>query len=116
MEGNLLATISENIEHMGHFHAAGVPGRHDMDESQETNDHAVFKTTDQTGYEGFMWLEYSPQGGVAESLKRFLAAPDQEQVTPIAKVDKREEQWCVKGQKIKDGEECQANSVRMNYC
>jgi len=72
MEGNLIATISENIEHIGHFHAAGVPGRHDVDESQEINYHAVFKAIDQTGYQGFVGLEYWPQGGVAESLKRFL--------------------------------------------
>ncbi len=72
MEGNLIATISENIEYMGHFHAAGVPGRHDMDESQEINYHAVFKAIDQTGYRGFVGLEYWPRGEAEESLKRFL--------------------------------------------
>ena len=72
MEGNLIATIVENIEHMGHFHAAGVPGRHDMDESQEINYHAVFKAIDQTGYQGFVGLEYWPQGASTESLKGFL--------------------------------------------
>jgi len=72
MEGNLIATISENIEHMGHFHAAGVPGRHDMDESQEINYHAVFRAIDGTGYQGFVGLEYWPRGDVAGSLKRFL--------------------------------------------
>jgi hydroxypyruvate isomerase len=74
MEGNLIATISENIEYMGHFHAAGVPGRHDMDESQEINYHAVFKAIDQAGYQGFVGLEYWPKGEAEESLKRFLDA------------------------------------------
>ncbi|MEA3344707.1 MAG: hypothetical protein U9Q78_00425 [Chloroflexota bacterium] len=50
MEGNLIATISENIEHIGHFHAAGVPGRHDMDETQEINYHAVFPGQDRQGH------------------------------------------------------------------
>jgi hydroxypyruvate isomerase len=72
MEGNLIATISENIEHIGHFHAAGVPGRHDMDEPQEINYHAVFKAIDQIGYQGFVGLEYWPTGEAVESLKRFL--------------------------------------------
>jgi len=72
MEGNLIATISEHIEHIGHFHAAGVPGRHDMDESQEINYRAVFQAIDQTGYQGFVGLEYWPKGDVSESLRRFL--------------------------------------------
>lgn len=72
MEGNLIATISDNIEIMGHLHAAGVPGRHDMDGSQEINYHAVFEAIDRTGYQGFVGLEYWPRGGAVESLKSFL--------------------------------------------
>jgi hydroxypyruvate isomerase len=72
MEGNLIATISDNVEHIGHFHAAGVPGRHDIDLSQEINYHAVFRAIEQTGYQGFVGLEYWPQGETTESLKRVL--------------------------------------------
>ena len=35
MEGDLIATIRKNIEYIGHFHTAGVPGRHELDENQE---------------------------------------------------------------------------------
>jgi len=72
MEGNLIATISEHIGHIGHFHAAGVPGRHDLDASQEINYHAVFEAIDRAGYQGFVGLEYWPKGEPVESLRRLL--------------------------------------------
>ncbi|MCS7220404.1 MAG: TIM barrel protein [Anaerolineae bacterium] len=71
MEGNLIATITQNIAHIGHFHAAGVPGRHDMDDTQEINYHAVFRAIDRAGYELFVGLEYWPTGDVIESLRSF---------------------------------------------
>jgi hydroxypyruvate isomerase len=72
MEGNLIATITENIGYIGHFHAAGVPGRHDLDASQEINYHAVFEAIDQTGYRGFVGLEYWPKGEAIASLERLM--------------------------------------------
>jgi len=37
MEGDLIRTINENIEWLGHFHTGGVPGRHELDNTQEVN-------------------------------------------------------------------------------
>lgn len=71
MEGNLIATITQHIAHIGHFHAAGVPGRHDMDDTQEINYRAVFQAIDRAGYELFVGLEYWPMGDAVESLRRF---------------------------------------------
>ena len=35
MEGDIIATIRDNKDYIGHYHTAGVPGRHELDESQE---------------------------------------------------------------------------------
>ena len=59
---------------MGHFHAAGVPGRHDVDGSQEINYDAVFRAIDESGYHGYVGLEYWPRAEALGSLKRFLDA------------------------------------------
>ena len=43
MEGDLIATIKQNIHYIGHFHTAGVPGRHELDENQEIYYPAVMR-------------------------------------------------------------------------
>ncbi|WP_141692522.1 hydroxypyruvate isomerase family protein [Paenibacillus pectinilyticus] len=58
-EGNLLATIRENRAWIGHFHAAGCPGRHEIDNG-ELNYNQIFQAIDATGYTGSMGLEYFP--------------------------------------------------------
>lgn len=59
-EGNLIPTIRENIAHIGHFHAAGHPGRHELDDGEIAYD-AVFAAIGTAGYSGFVGLEYFPQ-------------------------------------------------------
>jgi len=51
-EGDLIATIRKNIEHIGHFHTAGVPGRHELDENQEIYYPAVMRAIVETGFTG----------------------------------------------------------------
>ena len=41
MEGDIIRTIRDNIQYIGHFHTGGVPGRHELDETQELNWHAI---------------------------------------------------------------------------
>lgn len=60
MEGNLCATIAANHQWFAHYHTAGVPGRHEIDDSQEINYPAVVKTILQTGYRDFIAQEFSP--------------------------------------------------------
>jgi len=60
MEGDLIRTIRENIDFIGHFHTGGNPGRHEIDETQEVNWRAVAKAIADTGYTGFFSHEFVP--------------------------------------------------------
>ena len=67
-EGNLIDTIRANIDLIGHFHVADVPGRHEPG-TGEVNYKNVFKAIGDAGYSRFVGLEYMPAGGAAESLR-----------------------------------------------
>ena len=58
-EGNLIQNIVENIDKIGHFHAAGNPGRNEL-QFGEINYPHVFAAIQQTDFEGFVGLEYWP--------------------------------------------------------
>jgi hydroxypyruvate isomerase len=60
MEGDLIRTIRENIDFIGHFHTGGNPGRHELDNAQEVNWRAVAKAIADTGYQGFLSHEFVP--------------------------------------------------------
>ncbi|HEY2572913.1 MAG TPA: TIM barrel protein [Verrucomicrobiaceae bacterium] len=60
MEGNLCATIKENHQWLAHFHTAGVPGRHEINDTQEINYHAVLRAILETGYRDYIGQEFSP--------------------------------------------------------
>ena len=70
-EGNILNNIKDNISLIGHFHTAGVPGRHELDNG-ELNYDFIFNEINKAGYEGYVGLEYIPLLPQEESLKRFL--------------------------------------------
>jgi hydroxypyruvate isomerase len=59
MEGNLLATIEQNIAWIGHFHAAGVPGRAELF-GCELNYRQILAKIAASGYDGAFGLEYFP--------------------------------------------------------
>jgi hydroxypyruvate isomerase len=60
MEGDLMRTIKQNIAFFGHFHTGGNPGRHELDDTQEVNWHAVAKQIADTGFTGFVSHEFVP--------------------------------------------------------
>lgn len=60
MEGDLCDTIRENIAFIGHFHTGGVPGRAEIDETQEINYARVCRTIAEVGYTGFVAHEFVP--------------------------------------------------------
>jgi hydroxypyruvate isomerase len=60
MEGDLVRTIRDNIQWIGHFHTGGVPGRHEIDASQEINYHAVAVAIADVGYNGYVAHEFIP--------------------------------------------------------
>lgn len=61
MEGDIIRTIRENIEHIGHFHTAGNPGRHEFDDSQELNYGGICRAINETGYDLYLGHEFTPQ-------------------------------------------------------
>ena len=60
MEGNLIPTITKNIDHIGHFHSAGHPGRHELN-CGEINYPDIIQAIAQTQYTGWFGVEYFPQ-------------------------------------------------------
>jgi len=76
MEGDLIATIRKNIEHIGHFHTAGVPGRHELDENQEIYYPAVMRAIVEAGYAGYVAHEYTPTRDPVESLVQAVKTCD----------------------------------------
>lgn len=61
MEGDLIQTIRDNHQYIGHYHTGGVPGRAEIDSSQEINYPAVMEAIVATGYKGFVAQEFVPK-------------------------------------------------------
>jgi hydroxypyruvate isomerase len=77
MEGDLIRTIQENIQWIGHFHTAGVPGRYELDDTQEINYRAVCKAIAETDYDLYLGHEYRPRRDLFQSLKEAFELCDQ---------------------------------------
>ncbi|HEY1758811.1 MAG TPA: TIM barrel protein [Bryobacteraceae bacterium] len=60
MEGDVIRTIQQNIQYIAHFHMAGVPGRHDPDETQEVHWRAVAKAIADLNFTGYIAHEWQP--------------------------------------------------------
>ena len=60
MEGDVIRTIRDNIQWIGHFHTGGVPGRHEIDGTQELNYHAIAKAIADLDFQGFVAHEFMP--------------------------------------------------------
>ncbi len=79
MEGDIIRTIRDNIDYIGHFHTAGNPGRRDLDEDQELYYPAIMRTIaklqDEGRYNGYVAHEFSPKHG-DESLRKAIQLCD----------------------------------------
>jgi hydroxypyruvate isomerase len=73
MEGDIIRTIRANIQWIGHFHTAGNPGRHEMDDTQEMNYRGIARAIADLGYQGYIAHEYSPLRDPVQSLQETLA-------------------------------------------
>jgi hydroxypyruvate isomerase len=62
MEGDVISSIRDNIQHIGHCHTAGVPGRNELDENQELYYPAIMRAIAATDYDGYVGQEYTPKG------------------------------------------------------
>lgn len=59
-EGDVIRTIRNNAAYIGHYHTAGVPGRNEIDESQELYYPAIMKAILETGFKGYVAQEFIP--------------------------------------------------------
>ena len=60
MEGDVIRTIRDHQDAIGHYHTGGNPGRHEIDETQELNYPAIMRAIVETGYDGYVGQEFIP--------------------------------------------------------
>jgi hydroxypyruvate isomerase len=60
MEGDVIRTVRDNHRYIGHYHTGGVPGRHEIDSSQELNYPAIMRAIGETGFTGYVAQEFIP--------------------------------------------------------
>jgi hydroxypyruvate isomerase len=72
MEGDVIRTVRDNIRHIAHFHTGGVPGRHELDESQELNYRAVARAIADLGFGGYVAHEFVPTRDPLTSLRQAV--------------------------------------------
>lgn len=70
MEGDVIQTIRDNQRWIGHYHTAGVPGRNDIDETQELNYAAICAAIAETGFSGCVGQEFLPTGDWKAALQQ----------------------------------------------
>src|SRR4030095_1305604 len=77
MEGDLIATIKKSKDYIAHYHTGGVPGRNEIDDTQEIHYPAVMKAIVETGYKGHVAQEFIPKrSDVLASLKQGVEICD----------------------------------------
>jgi hydroxypyruvate isomerase len=72
MEGDVIATIRREFKHIAHFHTGGVPGRHELDDTQELNWLAVSRAIADLGFTGYMAHEFIPVREPLTSLREAV--------------------------------------------
>ncbi|HKW41210.1 MAG TPA: TIM barrel protein [Gemmatimonadales bacterium] len=72
MEGDIIRTIRDNHEWIAHFHTGGVPGRHELDGTQELNWRAVATAIADTGFQGYLAHEFTPTRDPLTSLREAV--------------------------------------------
>ncbi|HEX4747901.1 MAG TPA: TIM barrel protein [Bryobacteraceae bacterium] len=72
MDGDIVRTVRDNIQYIGHFHTGGNPGRHEIDGTQELNYRFVAQSIADLGYTGVVAHEYTPVREPIESLKQAI--------------------------------------------
>lgn len=71
-EGDIIATIGKHAEAIGHYHTAGVPGRHEFGANQELFYPAIMRAISQTGFAGFVAHEFTPMGEPLAALREAV--------------------------------------------
>jgi hydroxypyruvate isomerase len=76
MEGDVIRTIKQYKDYIGHFHTGGNPGRHEIDDSQELNYTAICKAIVEMGYKGYLAQEFIPVRDTVASLTQAFKICD----------------------------------------
>jgi hydroxypyruvate isomerase len=76
MEGDVISTIRANKDLIAHYHTGGVPGRHELDDTQEVNWRAVCRAIVDTGFTGYLAHEFTPTRDPLTSLREAVATCD----------------------------------------
>jgi hydroxypyruvate isomerase len=79
-EGDVIRTIQQHHAYFGHYHTAGVPGRHEIDDTQELYYPAIMRAIHQTGFKGYVAQEFistaKDRTGKINSLKKAIQICD----------------------------------------
>src|SRR5437763_4210806 len=72
MEGDIIRTVRDNIQYIGHFHTGGVPGRHELDDTQELQWRTVAKAIADLNFQGYFAHEFIPTKDPMTSLRQAV--------------------------------------------
>jgi hydroxypyruvate isomerase len=72
MEGDVIRTIKDHHDAICHYHTGGVPGRHEIDDSQELNYPAICRAIAETGFQGYVSQEFVPTRDPMTSLRQAI--------------------------------------------
>ncbi len=72
MEGDIIRTIRDNIQYIAHFHTGGVPGRHELDDTQELQWRTVAKAIADLNFQGYFAHEFVPTRDPITSLREAV--------------------------------------------
>ena len=75
-QGDIIARIKQFNEYIGHYHTAGVPGRHELDENQELNYPAIMRAIAETNFQGYVGQEFTPTRDPMKSLREAVRLCD----------------------------------------
>lgn len=76
MEGDIIRTIRDSHDYIAHYHTGGVPGRHELDDTQELNWATVCRAIADTGFTGYLAHEFGPTRDPVKSLGEAVALCD----------------------------------------
>jgi hydroxypyruvate isomerase len=76
MEGDIIRTVRDNHQWIAHYHTGGVPGRHELDETQELQWRSVCTAIADTGFTGYVAHEFVPTRDPLTSLREAVALCD----------------------------------------
>lgn len=76
MDGDIIARIRQYRDYIGHYHTAGNPGRHELDDQQEINYRPIMEEIVKTGYQGYVGQEFMPSRDPLEGLREAVLLCD----------------------------------------